>query len=62
MKQRRKANQLQTALFDEQYPSDGRCPLEVPKDRNLELEAAVSELLLKAAGKIEREKEGGHDA
>lgn len=62
MKQRRKANQLQTVLFDEQYPSDGRGPLEVPKDRNLELEAAVSELLLKAAGTIEREKEGGHDA
>jgi hypothetical protein len=62
MKRRRKANQLQTVLFDEQYPSDGPGLLEIPKDRNLDLEAAVSELLLKAAGHIDREKEGGHDA
>jgi hypothetical protein len=62
MKQRRKANQLQTLLFDEQSPSDGPRLLEVPKDRSLDLEAAVSELLLKAADNIEREKEDGHDA
>jgi hypothetical protein len=35
-------------LFDEQSPSDGPRLLEVPKDRSLDLEAAVSELLLKA--------------
>ena len=62
MKRRRNANQFQTVLFDEQYPSDGRGLLEGPEDRNLDLEAAVSELLLKAAGKIEGEKKGGHDA
>jgi len=62
MKQRRKANQLQIVLFEEHIPSDGPGLLEIPKDRNLDLEAAVSELLLKAAGHIEREKEAAHDA
>jgi hypothetical protein len=34
----------------------------VPADRGLELEAAVGELLLDAAGKIERGKGGENDA
>lgn len=62
MKQRRRANQMQTRLFDELCPNDSPSLLEVPADRSLELEAAVGELLLKAVGKIERGRGGDRDA
>ena len=59
---RSKANQRQPELFDELAPNEGPDRLEVPADRGLELEAAVSELLLSAAGKIQRGKGEGDDA
>lgn len=59
---RNRANQKQAELFDELPPNDGPSLLEVPADRGLELEAAVGQLLLKAAEEIERENEGEHDA
>lgn len=58
MKQRKGANQMQAGLFDELGPNDGPSLLEVPTDRSLELEAAVGELLLRAAGRNQR---GGDD-
>jgi hypothetical protein len=58
MKQRRSANQLQAGLFDRLGTNDDPSLLEVPADRSLELEAAVGELLLRAAGRIES---GGDD-
>lgn len=61
MKQRRRANQMQTGLFDELCPNNDPSLLEVPADRNLELEAAVGELLLKAAGQIEHGRGGDRD-
>jgi hypothetical protein len=62
MKQRRRANQMQATLFDELCPTDGPSLVEMPADRNLELETAVAELLLKAVGKVERERGGDGDA
>ena len=59
---RSKANQRQPELFDELAPNEGPDRLEVPADRGPELEAAVSELLLSAAGKIQRGKGEGDDA
>jgi hypothetical protein len=34
----------------------------MPADRSLELETAVAELLLKAVGKVQRERGGDRDA
>ena len=62
MKQRRRANQMQVMLFDELGPNDGPSLVEVPADRNLELEKAIAELLFKAAGKVERGRGGDRDA
>ena len=59
---RNRANQRQAELFDDLPPNHGPNLLEVPADRGLELEAAIGELLLNAAGKIERGNEGEHDA
>lgn len=62
MKQRRRANQMQAMLFDEFCPTDGPSLVEMPADRSLELETAIAELLLKAVGKVERERGGDRDA
>jgi hypothetical protein len=59
---RSRANQRQAELFDDLPPRESPSLLEVPADRGLELEAAVGELLLDAAGKIERGKGGENDA
>jgi hypothetical protein len=62
MKQRRRTNQIQAMLFEELCPTDGPSLAEMPADRSLELETAVAELLLKAVGKVERERGGDRDA
>jgi hypothetical protein len=59
---RNRVNQRQAELFGDLPPSDCPSLVEVPADRGLELEAAVGELLLNAAGRIERGNEGEHDA
>jgi hypothetical protein len=58
---RSRAKQRQPELFDELLPNVGPNLLEALADRSLELEAAVSELLLNAADKIGRGKGGEHD-
>jgi hypothetical protein len=62
MKQRRNAHQRQQVLFDQFCPHDGPSLDELPPDRNLELQAAVGELLVKAASKGENGRGGDHDA
>jgi len=62
MKQRTRVNQMQAMLFDELCPNDGPSLVEMPADRSLELETAVAELLLKAAGTVERGRGGDRDA
>jgi hypothetical protein len=63
MKQRRRVNQMQAMLlFDELCQTDAPNLIEMPADRSLELETAVAELLLKAVGKVERERGGDRDA
>ena len=59
---RSRANQRQPDLFDQLLPNAGPSLLDLPADRGLELEAAVRELLLSAAGTIERGKGEEHDA
>jgi hypothetical protein len=61
MKQRNRTNQLQAGLFDEPSPNKGPNLLEMPADRSLELEAAIGELLLKAATRT-APAGGDHDA
>jgi hypothetical protein len=59
---RSKAKLRQPELFDELPPNEGPDLLEVLVDRGLELEAAVGELLLSAAVKIERRRGEDNDA
>jgi hypothetical protein len=61
MKERRKTNQMQTKLFDELQSSGSPTLLDLVAGRNLELETAISDLLLSAIDKAEPRREGDHD-
>ena len=61
MKKRIRSNQKQAELFSEPQSNDSSSLFDVPADRSLKLEAALGELLLKAASKIEHGKESNHD-
>ena len=62
MKQRRSANQIQALLFDELRANETPSWVEIPPDRSRELETAVAELLLKAAGEAAQGRGGHGDA
>ena len=62
MEKRIRSNQRQAELFSEPQSNGSPSLFDLPADRSLELEAALGELLLKAASKIQHGKGGEHDS
>ena len=61
MKQRRKPKPLQTDLFLDLLPGSGPVPLDLPADRQGELQRLIGELLLKMVREDAANSRGGEN-